>query len=118
MNPKLPLTSITRQLKEVGETVRDEPDSCPSPTSSGSGTLTRRHSRRRSGTDSDGSGTLKRHHRSGNATPVSPVPPGTPVRERASPMGYNRSENQEPKTPTSPIPSCMVSIRCFHTSHF
>lgn len=109
MNPKLPLTSITRQLKEVGETVRDEPDSCPSPTSSGSGTLTRRHSRRRSGTDSDGSGTLKRHHRSGNATPVSPVPPGTPVRERASPMGYNRSDNQESKTPTSPIPSCMVS---------
>ncbi|XP_043803822.1 amyloid beta A4 precursor protein-binding family B member 1-interacting protein-like isoform X3 [Apis laboriosa] len=108
MNPKLPLTSITRQLKEVGETVRDEPDSCPSPTSSGSGTLTRRHSRRRSGTDSDGSGTLKRHHRSGNATPVSPVPPGTPVRERASPMGYNRSDNQESKTPTSPIPSCMM----------
>ncbi|XP_076223729.1 uncharacterized protein LOC116430995 isoform X2 [Nomia melanderi] len=108
MNPKLPLTSITRQLKEVGETVRDEPDSCPSPTSSGSGTLTRRHSRRRSGTDSDGSGTLKRHHRSGNATPVSPVPPGTPVRERASPMGYNRAENQESKTPTSPIPPCMM----------
>ncbi|KAL6259550.1 hypothetical protein P5V15_009468 [Pogonomyrmex californicus] len=108
MNPKLPLTSITRQLKEVGETVRDEPDSCPSPTSSGSGTLTRRHSRRRSGTDSDGSGTLKRHHRSGNATPVSPVPPGTPVRERASPMGYNRSESQESKTPMSPIPACMM----------
>ncbi|XP_053980982.1 amyloid beta A4 precursor protein-binding family B member 1-interacting protein isoform X1 [Hylaeus anthracinus] len=107
MNPKLPLTSITRQLKEVGETVRDEPD-CPSPTSSGSGTLTRRHSRRRSGTDSDGSGTLKRHHRSGNATPVSPVPPGTPVRERASPMGYNRTEPQESKTPTSPIPTCMM----------
>ncbi|KAL2723199.1 amyloid beta A4 precursor protein-binding family B member 1-interacting protein isoform X6 [Vespula maculifrons] len=108
MNPKLPLTSITRQLKEVGETVRDEPDSCPSPTSSGSGTLTRRHSRRRSGTDSDGSGTLKRHHRSGNATPVSPVPPGTPVRERASPMGYGRTESQESKTPTSPIQPCMM----------
>ncbi|XP_018340528.1 PREDICTED: ras-associated and pleckstrin homology domains-containing protein 1-like isoform X1 [Trachymyrmex septentrionalis] len=109
MNPKLPLTSITRQLKEVGETVRDEPDSCPSPTSSGSGTLTRRHSRRRSGTDSDGSGTLKRHHRSGNATPVSPVPPSTPVRERASPMGYSRSESQESsKTPTSPIQACMM----------
>ncbi|XP_011310496.1 amyloid beta A4 precursor protein-binding family B member 1-interacting protein isoform X2 [Fopius arisanus] len=107
MNPKLPLTSITRQLKEVGETVRDEPDSCPSPTSSGSGTLTRRHSRRRSGTDSDGSGTLKRHHRSGNGTPVSPVPPGTPVRERISPMGYTRSES-DPKTPTSPIATCMM----------
>ncbi|XP_008560684.1 amyloid beta A4 precursor protein-binding family B member 1-interacting protein isoform X2 [Microplitis demolitor] len=108
MNPKLPLTSITRQLKEVGETVRDEPDSCPSPTSSGSGTLTRRHSRRRSGTDSDGSGTLKRHHRSGNATPVSPIPPGTPVRERVSPMNFTRTESQEPKTPTSPIPTCMM----------
>ncbi|XP_015600274.1 abnormal cell migration protein 10 isoform X2 [Cephus cinctus] len=108
MNPKLPLTSITRQLKEVGETVRDEPDTCPSPTSSGSGTLTRRHSRRRSGTDSDGSGTLKRHHRSGNGTPVSPVPPGTPVRERASPMGYTRTDSQESKTPTSPIQPCMM----------
>ncbi|XP_034935672.1 amyloid beta A4 precursor protein-binding family B member 1-interacting protein isoform X2 [Chelonus insularis] len=108
MNPKLPLTSITRQLKEVGETVRDEPDSCPSPTSSGSGTLTRRHSRRRSGTDSDGSGTLKRHHRSGNATPVSPVPPGTPVRERVSPMSFTRTDSQECKTPTSPIPSSMM----------
>ncbi|XP_046420011.1 amyloid beta A4 precursor protein-binding family B member 1-interacting protein isoform X1 [Neodiprion fabricii] len=108
MNPKLPLTSITRQLKEVGETVRDEPDSCPSPTSSGSGTLTRRHSRRRSGTDSDGSGTLKRHHRSGNATPVSPVPPGTPVRERASPITYSRTESIESKTPTSPIQQCMM----------
>ncbi|XP_031789307.1 amyloid beta A4 precursor protein-binding family B member 1-interacting protein isoform X4 [Nasonia vitripennis] len=107
MNPKLPLTSITRQLKEVGETVRDEPD-CPSPTSSGSGTLTRRHSRRRSGTDSDGSGTLKRHHRSGNATPVSPAPPGTPVKERASPMNYSRNENQELKSPTSPIQPCMM----------
>ncbi|XP_058801146.1 amyloid beta A4 precursor protein-binding family B member 1-interacting protein [Phymastichus coffea] len=107
MNPKLPLTSITRQLKEVGETVRDVPD-CPSPTGSGSGTLTRRHSRRRSGTDSDGSGTLKRHHRSGNATPVSPVPPGTPVRERASPLNYNRTESQELKSPTSPIQSCMM----------
>lgn len=108
MNPKLPLTSITRQLKEVGETVRDEPDSCPSPTSSGSSTLTRRHSRRRSGTDSDSSGTLKRHHRSGNGTPISPVPPGTPVRERVSPMGYNRTDSQEPKTPTSPIATCMM----------
>ncbi|KAJ8683746.1 hypothetical protein QAD02_019538 [Eretmocerus hayati] len=107
MNPKLPLTSITRQLKEVGETVRDEPD-CPSPTSSGSSTLTRRHSRRRSGTDSDGSGTLKRHHRSGNATPVSPVPPGTPIRERASPMSYVRNETQELKSPTSPIQPCMM----------
>ncbi|KAK0176053.1 hypothetical protein PV328_000229 [Microctonus aethiopoides] len=108
MNPKLPLTSITRQLKEVGETVRDEPDSCSSPTSSGSGTLTRRHSRRRSGTDSESSGTLKRHHRSGNVTPVSPIPPGTPVKERISPIGYNRTDSQESKTPTSPIPTCMM----------
>lgn len=107
MNPKLPLTSITRQLKEVGETVRDEPD-CVSPTSSGSSTLTRRHSRRRSGTDSEGSGTLKRtHHRSGNATPVSP---GTPVRERASPLNSNRivDGSQELKSPTSSIAPCMV----------
>ncbi|KAF7987666.1 hypothetical protein HCN44_003529 [Aphidius gifuensis] len=104
MNPKLPLTSITRQLKEVGETVRDEPDSCPSPTNSSTSTLTRRHSRRRSGTsDSDGSGTLKRHHRSGNATPVSPVPPTTPVREIISPINYTKTDSQDIKTPTSPI---------------
>ncbi|XP_067005847.2 ras-associated and pleckstrin homology domains-containing protein 1 isoform X2 [Anabrus simplex] len=109
MNPKLPLTSITRQLKEVGETVLDgeNTDRCNSPGSgsSGGGTLTRngvvRQSRRRScavssGGSEDGSssGTLKRHHShhrgsldstvcskslSGSSSNAS-----TPIRERAA----------------------------------
>ncbi|KZC12194.1 Ras-associated and pleckstrin homology domains-containing protein 1 [Dufourea novaeangliae] len=92
MNPKLPLTSITRQLKEVGETVRDESDSCPSPTSSGSGTLTRRHSRRRSGTDSDGSGTLKR------MDSITSLPP-PPSPSRVAEEGESDNEPLPPPPP-------------------
>ena len=47
MKPNLPLTNMTRQLKEVGET-RDEADGTlpSSPVSyTNTGTLTRRHSR-------------------------------------------------------------------------
>ncbi|XP_034670873.1 ras-associated and pleckstrin homology domains-containing protein 1 isoform X2 [Drosophila subobscura] len=65
MKPNLPLTTMTRQLKEVGEITI-----CESGGGSGggagdassperSGTLTRRHSRRKS-QESNGSGTLKR----------------------------------------------------------
>ncbi|KAK7793080.1 hypothetical protein R5R35_013521 [Gryllus longicercus] len=81
MNPKLPLTSITRQLKEVGETVLDGEvgsDRCASPGSGSSksggsgGTLTRnglvRQSRRRScgsalssSTEDSNTDTLKRY---------------------------------------------------------
>lgn len=131
MKPSLPLTSITRQLKEVGET-RDENDEVPITCSSpgnytNSGTLTRRHSRRKSNGTDDGSnsGTLKRQHsyktrgsvesmgsRSGGSTPL-----GTPVRERASPfMERNASTTNSPLTsPPSTIspvgfPSCMVSF--------
>lgn len=115
MKPSLPLTNITRQLKEVGET-RDECDAAAvlqpnSPTNANNnnnnnspiisytntGTLTRRHSRRKSNTDDANNGTLKRQHSykrgsiesvgvrnsSGSSTPVC----GTPVRERASPFG-------------------------------
>ncbi|XP_063932159.1 amyloid beta A4 precursor protein-binding family B member 1-interacting protein-like isoform X2 [Zophobas morio] len=134
MKPSLPLTNITRQLKEVGET-RDEIDSGPLPTSpincTNSGTLTRRHSRRKSGNstdDSSNSGTLKRQHsykargslesmggRSGSSTPLC----GTPVRERASPFNDKSSPfGERPpsaggvRTPTSPtnmeMPSCMT----------
>ncbi|XP_072375778.1 uncharacterized protein pico isoform X2 [Diabrotica undecimpunctata] len=100
MKPSLPLTNITRQLKEVGET-RDETDGTPLPSSpityTNSGTLTRTHSRRKSNQsdDSSNTGTLKRQHsykqrgsiesmgsRSGNSTPLC----GTPVRDRVSPF--------------------------------
>ncbi|XP_017785415.1 PREDICTED: ras-associated and pleckstrin homology domains-containing protein 1-like isoform X2 [Nicrophorus vespilloides] len=124
MKPSLPLTSITRQLKEVGET-RDEVDATlpTSPVSyTNTGTLTRRHSRRKSNSDDSGSnsGTLKRQHsyksrgsiesmgnRSGNTTPLcgnsSPLC-GTPVRERASPFG-ERSDSFSPDSAHPPIRS-------------
>ena len=53
MKPNLPLTSKTRQLKEVGDTTR--PDSNITASPERGGTLTRRHSRRRS-EESNGSG--------------------------------------------------------------
>ncbi|XP_058058203.1 ras-associated and pleckstrin homology domains-containing protein 1 [Anopheles bellator] len=69
MKPNLPLTSMTRQLKEVGETTRLKDGSggagpnatigSPASEARDGGTLTRRHSRRRS-EESTGSGTLKR----------------------------------------------------------
>lgn len=65
MKPNLPLTNMTRQLKEVGET-RDETDAAlpASPVLyTNNGTLTRGHSRRKSNHSSDDSsstGTLKR----------------------------------------------------------
>lgn len=156
MKPSLPLTSITRQLKEVGET-RDEVDATHLPSSPISytntgrkriflsrfcfillvrlflGTLTRRHSRRKSSNstdDSSNSGTLKRQHsyktsrgslesmgnRSGNSTPLC----GTPVRERTSPFGERDSRGspyvERPPSagsirspPGMDMPSCMVS---------
>ncbi|EAT36981.1 AAEL010979-PA, partial [Aedes aegypti] len=88
MKPNLPLTSMTRQLKEVGETTRLN-DSSPTSPERG-GTLTRRHSRRRS-EESNNSGTLKRR-----------------------PMNNRGSENVSPPTPTKTItpleamPSCMT----------
>ncbi|XP_050306767.1 ras-associated and pleckstrin homology domains-containing protein 1 [Anthonomus grandis grandis] len=116
MKPNLPLTNMTRQLKEVGET-RDELDATlpSSPVSyTNNGTLTRRHSRRKSnnsGDDSSNQGTLKRQHsyktrgsiesmgnRSGNSTPLC----GTPVRERASPFGERNSPfGERPPSATS-----------------
>ncbi|XP_060517796.1 ras-associated and pleckstrin homology domains-containing protein 1 isoform X2 [Cylas formicarius] len=135
MKPSLPLTNITRQLKEVGET-RDEVDGTALPTSpisyTNTGTLTRRHSRRKSNSatdDSSNSGTLKRQHsyklrgsiesvgvRTGNSTPLC----GTPVRERTSPFGERNSPfSERPPSATSlrsptnvpsnmELPSCMV----------
>ncbi|XP_030766659.1 ras-associated and pleckstrin homology domains-containing protein 1 isoform X5 [Sitophilus oryzae] len=128
MKPNLPLTNKTRQLKEVGET-RDEIDGTlpSSPVSyTNTGTLTRRHSRRKSsnGTDdSSNSGTLKRQHsyknrgsiesmnnRSGNATPLGG---GTPVREMASLFAERPPSVNSPRSPPmSPsnleMTSCMT----------
>lgn len=87
MKPNLPLTSMTRQLKEVGETTVGESSNPKSPERGG--TLTRRHSRRRS-EESNNSGTLKRRQpancgsvesmNSSNASTPTPTPstPGTP----------------------------------------
>ncbi|KAF5299366.1 hypothetical protein FQR65_LT09407 [Abscondita terminalis] len=101
MKPSLPLTNITRQLKEVGET-REENETLllSSPVSyTNSGTLTRLHNRRKSSNSTDdgsSNGTLKRQQsyksrgsiesvggRGGNSSPLC----GTPVRERSSPFG-------------------------------
>lgn len=139
MKPSLPLTNITRQLKEVGET-RDECDGIDivlqqqqqqSPvTYTNTGTLTRRHSRRKcsNGSITDDNGTLKRQHsynksrgsiesmggRSGNSTPLC----GTPIKERLSPFGERTSPfNERPpsvgsiRSPESPdMPSSMVIV--------
>lgn len=120
MKPNLPLTSMTRQLKEVGENRDSDPDStspvnCSSPaTYTNTGTLTRRHSRRKSNSTDDGSnsGTLKRNYKtrengrgSGASTPL-----GTPVRERASPLVERRiSSPISPQVISTGMPSCMVS---------
>ncbi|KAL1491258.1 hypothetical protein ABEB36_011878 [Hypothenemus hampei] len=133
MKPNLPLTSMTRQLKEVGEN-RDEIDATATLSSSSpvvsytnTGTLTRRHSRRKSNNsndDSSSNGTLKRQHSfksrgsmesmgssrsSGNSTPLC----GTPVRDRMSPFTERppsaSSFRSPPLTPNGlDVVSCMT----------
>lgn len=117
MKPNLPLTSKTRQLKEVGETTHPLSESNPTSPERG-GTLTRRHSRRRS-EESNSSGTLKRRQApnrgsiesmsSSTSTPT-PSAPGTP-------LGHQPHLFSSILTPTSPtpvtsplelIPSCMT----------
>lgn len=136
MKPNLPLTSMTRQLKEVGETTRLN-DSSPTSPERG-GTLTRRHSRRRS-EESNNSGTLKRRpmnnrgsmeSMSSSASTPTPTPtnsvPGTPVIQQQMPtlvissnlvknsLSIFQQENVSPPTPTKTItpleamPSCMT----------
>lgn len=136
MKPNLPLTSMTRQLKEVGETTRLN-DSSPTSPERG-GTLTRRHSRRRS-EESNNSGTLKRRpvnnrgsveSMSSSASTPTPTPtnsvPGTPIIHQQMPtlvissnlvknsLHITQQDNVTPPTPTKPItpleamPSCMT----------
>ncbi|CAO1438268.1 unnamed protein product [Diamesa serratosioi] len=122
MKPNLPLTSKTRQLKEVGETSR--PDSNITASPERGGTLTRRHSRRRS-EESNGSGTLKRRQQTANrgsmesmisSTSSTPTPsaPGTPLGHPQPLFTINDHSNlkiSSPTTPPSPLealPSCMT----------
>ncbi|KAL3282307.1 hypothetical protein HHI36_005496 [Cryptolaemus montrouzieri] len=120
MKPSLPLTNITRQLKEVGET-RDEVDasaiSSPNHTYTNTGTLTRRHSRRKSNNsdESSNSGTLKRQlsykargsiesmggRSSGNSTPVRER--ASPFNERNSPFNDRSPSSISVRSPLSPI---------------
>ncbi|XP_075154773.1 ras-associated and pleckstrin homology domains-containing protein pico isoform X2 [Haematobia irritans] len=100
MKPNLPLTTMTRQLKEVGEiTQADNEDSNTSPEHSG--TLTRRHSRRKS-QESNGSGTLKR--RPAGAGSATIIMTGLTKRGSAESMNANNSSGSSNSTPT-PTPS-------------
>uniref|UniRef100_A0A182NR64 Uncharacterized protein n=1 Tax=Anopheles dirus TaxID=7168 RepID=A0A182NR64_9DIPT len=131
MKPNLPLTSMTRQLKEVGETTRLKDSPGSGSVGSGSigdgGTLTRRHSRRRS-EESTGSGTLKRRplptqnrgsiesmsSSASTPTPVGSVlntpinfePPVTILSGPAHPTIV--TPNGGPGAVVEPIPSCMT----------
>lgn len=135
MKPNLPLTSMTRQLKEVGEnTYGSESSSNPTSPERG-GTLTRRHSRRRS-EESGGSNnsTLKRRSNnnargsiesmtSSNSTPTASTP-GTPIGHTSGIIvnniinnnnGNNNNSNNNNNTieaslmsPLEAMPSCMT----------
>ncbi|XP_055602945.1 abnormal cell migration protein 10 isoform X2 [Uranotaenia lowii] len=138
MKPNLPLTSMTRQLKEVGETTRLN-DSSPTSPERG-GTLTRRHSRRRS-EESNNSGTLKRRapinnrgsveSMSSSASTPTPTPtnsiPGTPVNQQHIPSlvvvnnqnGNDQEMDITPPTPTSkPLTSLESMPACMTDSTF
>ncbi|XP_035896032.1 abnormal cell migration protein 10 isoform X2 [Anopheles stephensi] len=129
MKPNLPLTSMTRQLKEVGETTRLKDSPGAGSIGSGSfgegGTLTRRHSRRRS-EESTGSGTLKRRPmptqnrgsiESMSSSASTPTPVGsvlnTPVNFEPpvtilSPSSAHPTIVTPAGTIVEPIPSCMT----------
>uniref|UniRef100_A0A1A9W6D4 PH domain-containing protein n=1 Tax=Glossina brevipalpis TaxID=37001 RepID=A0A1A9W6D4_9MUSC len=100
MKPNLPLTTMTRQLKEVGEiTQADNAESATSPERSG--TLTRRHSRRKSQESNGSGGTLKRRTQ-GQAGAM--VMGGLTKRGSAESMSANNSSGSSNSTPT-PTPS-------------
>lgn len=119
MKPNLPLTSMTRQLKEVGETNYVENGSNPTSPERG-GTLTRRHSRRRS-EESNSSGTLKRRptnrgsveSMSSSTSTATPTPssPGTPLSILTPNLINANIELKPTATMASPLdlmPSCMT----------
>ncbi|XP_044316847.1 abnormal cell migration protein 10 [Drosophila rhopaloa] len=95
MKPNLPLTTMTRQLKEVGEITICESAGGDASSPERSGTLTRRHSRRKS-QESNGSGTLKRR-------PI-PVPVAAAVKQ-VEPMGSASSTSSSSNSTPTPTPS-------------
>lgn len=99
MKPNLPLTTMTRQLKEVGEITQADNDDLNNSPEHSSGTLTRRHSRRKS-QESNGSGTLKRRP----PTAGSMIMTGLVKRGSAESMNANNSSGSSNSTPT-PTPS-------------
>lgn len=124
MKPNLPLTSMTRQLKEVGENTYGSESSNPTSPERG-GTLTRRHSRRRS-EESGGSNnsTLKRRPNnnargsvesinSSTSTPTASSP-GTPIGHTPGIIVNNINNNNNnsidasPLSPLESMPSCMT----------
>ncbi|XP_058978460.1 ras-associated and pleckstrin homology domains-containing protein 1 isoform X2 [Musca domestica] len=100
MKPNLPLTTMTRQLKEVGENTQADNEDLNNTSPEHSGTLTRRHSRRKS-QESNGSGTLKRRP-AGAATAA--IMTGLTKRGSAESMNANNSSGSSNSTPT-PTPS-------------
>lgn len=114
MKPNLPLTSMTRQLKEVGENSYGSESSNPASPERG-GTLTRSHSYRR-GEDSCGSNnsTLKRRPNnkvscSIESMTLSTPTPGSPCTPTANHSGSNNnSVDALPISPLEVMPSCMT----------
>ncbi|XP_036339358.1 abnormal cell migration protein 10 [Rhagoletis pomonella] len=99
MKPNLPLTTMTRQLKEVGEITICEGsggDVQDAASPERSGTLTRRHSRRKS-QESNGSGTLKRRQ-----PPAAVAKRGSAESMNATACNSSGSSNSTP-TPTPSI---------------
>ncbi|KAH8385212.1 hypothetical protein KR200_008045 [Drosophila serrata] len=97
MKPNLPLTTMTRQLKEVGEITICESAGGEASSPERSGTLTRRHSRRKS-QESNGSGTLKRR----------PVPNAAVIKQASEQavVGGSASSNSSSSNSTpTPTPS-------------
>ncbi|XP_073835311.1 ras-associated and pleckstrin homology domains-containing protein pico isoform X2 [Musca autumnalis] len=101
MKPNLPLTTMTRQLKEVGENTQADNEDLSNTSPEHSGTLTRRHSRRKSQESNGSSGTLKRRP----AVPATAaIMTGLTKRGSAESMNANNSSGSSNSTPT-PTPS-------------
>lgn len=113
MKPNLPLTSMTGKLKEVGETTRFSESNPNSPERGG--TLTRRHSRKRS-EDSISSGTLKRRTNSSRSSMDSmssntstPTPTPLPSLPSTPTISNNVFTENGPKlSPMEIMPSCLT----------
>lgn len=132
MKPNLPLTNMTRQLKEVGEITQAadshlQTDLATSPERSG--TLTRRHSRRKSQesngssstTNSGGGGTLKRRTSNGvSSGGTSMILSGnlsSGKRGSAESMNAQISSGSSNSTPTPTPSNCNKSLLGMSSSY-